>query len=995
MYCKVVTVRVRSYVSEIWFRLCGKHHSIHHRARASRRHLLVEQMEDRRLTAAIDLASIGAGQGSTFLGIDVRDLSGGSVSNAGDVNGDGLDDLIIGAFLADGFGNVKPNAGESYLIFGNAALPASIDLATVGTPGGLPGIIIYGAEAGDRSGVSVSGAGDINGDGFDDFMIGADGGNAAGNLKAGAGEGYLIFGSASPAGTIFLDMVGTPGGTAGFVLYGADAGDQSGFSMSSAGDVNGDGFDDLIVGAYVADAIGNTKASAGDSYVIFGGAAMPATIDLAIVGLPGGAAGSTIFGSETGDQSGVSVSGAGDINGDGFDDLLVGAPLADGSGNSKTSAGDSYVIFGGISLPPSVDLAMLGTTSGVPGITLYGVDLGDRSGQTVSGAGDVNGDGFDDLAIGAFLADAAGNTKPSAGDSYLIFGAASLPSQINLAILGTPGNSAGVVFYGADGSDFSGRAVSGAGDVNGDGFDDLLIGANRADALSNAKQNAGESYLIFGSPTLPTTINLTNIGAPGNALGIVFYGADMYDASGISVSTAGDVNGDGFDDLLIGAYSAASLGNSKAYSGDSYVIFGGDFTASITHPGTAIGETLTGNASANLMIGGRGNDTLIGSGGADVLTGGQGNDILSVADLSFKRIVGGNDDDTLRLDGSGLTLDLTVLQDNRIVGVEAIDITGSGNNTLTLSYRDVLNISDESNTLMVRRNAGDIVNINGGWNQQNQENIGGVFFAVYRQGQAMLKIQSVISAPAVINRQIFYNRSTSSIFGDGTGNPINAIDTTRFALLPGQTTSFNNYTNYVRGLNGLVVDISNPTGTTTNSDFQFATWDGMASSGFTAMTSVPTLTVFSEGGVFGSQRLKLEFPDNVIRNTWLRVTILANSNTNLLVNDVFYFGNAVGDMNVGNINSPITVITDASDVMAVRRHLSIAADSVTVNNIFDVNKDGRVNAIDTSLVIQQRSSRSIRYFSAPVSLRLAISLATSLAVSSTSVPIDFLKVKRT
>ncbi len=179
------------------------------------------------------------------------------------------------------------------------------------------------------------------------------------------------------------------------------------------------------------------------------------------------------------------------------------------------------------------------------------------------------------------------------------------------------------------------------------------------------------------------------------------------------------------------------MGNAKSIAGESYLIFGGNsFTNSIlpANLGTSAADTITGTAAAEILNGGDSNDTLLGGGGADVLLGGRGNDILAVSDLNFKRIVGGNGTDTLRLDVSGLTLDLTTIADNRILGIEQINITGSGNNTLTLTAREVLNLSDESNTLVVRRDSGDTVNIGSGWTTGANETMGDETFEVFSQG---------------------------------------------------------------------------------------------------------------------------------------------------------------------------------------------------------------------------------------------------------------------
>ncbi|MDZ4851893.1 MAG: hypothetical protein SGI77_21600 [Pirellulaceae bacterium] len=235
-----------------------------------------------------------------------------------------------------------------------------------------------------------------------------------------------------------------------------------------------------------------------------------------------------------------------------------------------------------------------------------------------------------------------------------------------------------------------------------------------------------------------------------------------------------------------------------------------------------------------------------------------------------------------------------------------------------------------------------------------------------------INITDVPDSGTVDNRRVFYNRSSSTAFGDGSGNPINAIDSTKTALMPGQTSSFANYSNYVRGLNGLLVDISNLGGPVTTSDFVFSVWNGISGGGFGTLTASPTISVISGGGLGGSSRIKIEFGDNVIRDTWLRVTVLANTNTGLSLNDVFYFGNAVGDVNVGNaMTSPVTVQSTLSDYMAVRQNLSGGANSVGVTNIYDLNKDGRVNPLDMSIVQQNQRSRIIRHFIAPVSLQLS------------------------
>jgi hypothetical protein len=287
-------------------------------------------------STAVDLANLGAG-GFRIDGIDGFDFSGRSVSGAGDVNGDRLADLIVGAYGADPGGDGY--AGESYVVFGKAGSTA-VDLANLGAGG----FRIDGIDQGDRSGYSVSGAGDVNGDGLADLIIGAWGATPGG--AGAAGVSYVVFGKTGNAAVDLANL-----GAGGFRIDGIDQNDRSGFSVSGAGDVNGDGLADLIIGAYGAAPGGDSAA--GESYVVFGKTGSTA-VDLANLGTGG----FRIDGIDTYDRSGVSVSGASDVNGDGLADLIVGADRADPGGDFY--AGESYVVFSAsVPLPSAVPLLSL------------------------------------------------------------------------------------------------------------------------------------------------------------------------------------------------------------------------------------------------------------------------------------------------------------------------------------------------------------------------------------------------------------------------------------------------------------------------------------------------------------------------------------------------------------------------------------------------------------------------------------------------------------
>ncbi|NJN88613.1 MAG: cadherin-like domain-containing protein [Leptolyngbyaceae cyanobacterium SL_7_1] len=528
----------------------------------------------------LNLSSLNGVNGFVINGIDKDDFSGFAVSNAGDINGDGIDDLIIGAFEADP--NGKNNAGESYVVLGRNGIGNGgvIDLASLN---GSNGFVINGIDSNDNAGFSVSSAGDINKDGIDDLVIGAPGADP--NSVINAGETYVVFGRAGIGGSGSLNLAAAIDGTNGFVINGVDSLDRSGTAVSRAGDVNGDGADDLIIGAPEADP--NAISVAGKSYVVFGGVGVGAQGSLSLSTL-NGSNGFLINGIDTADRSGTSVSSAGDINGDGIDDLIIGAVGGDPAG--KNGAGESYVVFGSTGLGLG-GILNLSTLNGSNGFVINGVEDDDASGISVSNAGDVNGDGFDDLIIGAFEADANGNSE--AGRAFVVFGSATVGvgGRLNLASLD---GSNGFAINGIDKEDLAGFAVSGLGDVNGDRFSDLIVGAYEADP--NGVDAAGESYVIFGGMTVGSGGKLDLASLNGNN-GFVINGIDLASFSGFSVSAAGDVNNDGGGDIIIGAYGAAP--NTLRAAGKSFVIFG---TPPLPSPPDAVDDSTTAFQTVPLTI---------------------------------------------------------------------------------------------------------------------------------------------------------------------------------------------------------------------------------------------------------------------------------------------------------------------------------------------------------------------------------------------------------
>lgn len=369
---------------------------------------------------------------------------------------------------------------------------------------------------------------DINGDGYPDIVIGAPFASYEGNVNVGAV--YVIFGTTTFQTNINLETLSS---TQGFIIKTHSSYDIIGISVSGAGDINNDGYDDIVIGAYYK------------TYIIYGKSSLT-DIDLSNLT---GSQGISIT-NAAGDHR---VSAAGDVNNDGYADIFIGANLKNPNGRSY--AGTSYIIYGGRSLT-NINLFNLDQSKG---ISIFGAQSYSYSGL-VSGAGDVNNDGYDDVIIGATNASPFG--RYVAGESYVRY--------IDLAYLTI---FQGFKISGGSAGDYGGR-VSGIGDFNKDGYDDVVVCAHQASALG--REYAGRCYVLYGGQIL-NNIDLLHLN-PTNGFSV--YGAVAYDyAMGLSVSGGGDVNSDGYKDIIIGAPNTRN-GQNQA-TGACFVIYGSNSTNDI------------------------------------------------------------------------------------------------------------------------------------------------------------------------------------------------------------------------------------------------------------------------------------------------------------------------------------------------------------------------------------------------------------------------------
>ncbi len=402
-------------------------------------------------------ATHAQGTGFRFDGDSNSDFLGYCVDGAGDVNGDGYDDLIVGAYGEDRTGT---NTGTAWVFSGRDGVQLRV---------------LDGTNAGDNFGYSVAGAGDVDDDGYADVIVGA----PQQPLIPGSGNGEARVVSGFDGATLYT-------------LNGDGPNDSFGFCVDGAGDVNGDGHEDVIIGAIEDDDQG---LSCGSARVVSGA---------------DGSVLYTFYGDSAGDLLGWSVSKAGDVNGDGFDDVIAGMP---GHGDS---------------------VGMARVYSGVDGTVLHtftGGGAGDQFGISVSGAGDTNLDGFDDLIVGAVGDDGNGANA----------GSAKVFSGLDGAPLFT--------VYGDSPEDGAGLSVSSAGDVNGDWFADVIVGTPGA---THNGPGSGAARI--------------HSGLDGSLLRVL-HGDAVGDTFGACVSNAGDIDADGVYDVIVGApgVDRADIDSGSAY----------------------------------------------------------------------------------------------------------------------------------------------------------------------------------------------------------------------------------------------------------------------------------------------------------------------------------------------------------------------------------------------------------------------------------------------
>ena len=515
--------------------------------------------------AFINLSDLNGLTGFRVNGEVIGDRSGWSVKGGRDINGDGYDDLLIGATnVSNTSTDTYHQVARSYLVFGGTHISSNgqLDLAELN---GTKGFKLLQDEA-VSSGISVSFAGDVNGDTYIDLIIGA----PYLNLDY-QGEVFVVFGKKNIGREGNINLLNLNGSN-GFKIINSEGLCGIGDSVASSGDINGDGYDDLLLGC------GNGKTLC--AYGIFGSSDIGKSGFIDTKSL-NGTVGFKLYCDKIMDPWATwpslnFVSSAGDVNGDSYLDFLIGSPFFNSSSSPSRldGTGRTYAVFGNPQLGANGNLT-LSNLNGTNGLKIDGEKCS-LSGVSIDGTGDINNDGYNDFLIGApYIASEGCFGFVRAGRVYVVFGGPILSSidngYLNLSNLNEKNGFIIIGDKSINGE--AGYALSRAKDVNGDGIQDIMIASPSYYPTRTGTYGYGRTYIIFGNSKLGDGgyLNLTNVD------GIIGFNLNGdYSYTGQSVSEAGDVNGDGVADLIIGAPNSNSL---FSYSpptqpGHSYVVFG-------------------------------------------------------------------------------------------------------------------------------------------------------------------------------------------------------------------------------------------------------------------------------------------------------------------------------------------------------------------------------------------------------------------------------------
>lgn len=488
----------------------------------------------------------------TAMGGGKEDFAGSSLA-AGDINGDGKQDIIIGVPLGDGIDPARDDSGEVFVIFGDdqANLGGEIDLANTFD------LRFHTRNTGSKLGSSVA-VGDIDNDNIDDIIIAAPEDTGPGS-RTKCGSVHVVFGDAGFTSGQEFQL--SSGGLGHLTIWGPKVNNNMGNTVAS-GDVDGDNYDDMIIGALNGAGPSGSKDQAGEVYIIFGdsqgalGSEKDLLTDFSFT---------AFMGPDKYDKLGASLA-VGDIDGDGKDDIAMSAPYASGLDNGRSDCGEVHIYFGRETFENSYkdlkdfsDLMIYGSKSGeLLGKLHYdpGEDIGIGNSLAI---GDIDNDGKGDLIIGAEEA------QLSKGKAYVVFGDTqeNLDEPIDLAV------DAGLTIISKQPSKV-GQAV-GCADINKDSYDDIILGAGTGDGPEENRDQSGEVRILLG---LPRDQMLSQVDID---LGydVVLFGESWNTRFGQSIGT-GDINNDGYIEVLIGSQAPVTgQGNDPRESrGKAHVFFG-------------------------------------------------------------------------------------------------------------------------------------------------------------------------------------------------------------------------------------------------------------------------------------------------------------------------------------------------------------------------------------------------------------------------------------